>query len=96
MTPTQRTLTTSVIESVLDGIIGLAALGMMLLYSLQLTVIVVCSVLLYGLIRWAGYCPFRDAAAERLIVSARENTHFLETDRVAAQVRHFLNVGNTK
>jgi ATP-binding cassette subfamily B protein RaxB len=85
----QRTLTTSVIEAVLDGIMGLAALGMMLLYSVQLTAVVVCSVLLYGLIRWAGYRPFRDAAAERLIVSARENTHFLETLRAITPLKLF-------
>ena len=77
----QKTLTTSVIEAVLDGIMGLAALGMMLLYSLQLSAVVVGSVLLYALIRWVGYRPFREASAERLIVSARENTHFLETLR---------------
>ena len=85
----QRTLTTSVIEAVLDGIMGLAALGMMLLYSVQLTAVVVCSVLLYGLIRWVGYRPFRDAAAERLIVSARENTHFLETLRAITPLKLF-------
>ena len=85
----QRTLTTSVIEAVLDGIMGLAALVMMLLYSLQLAAVVVCSVLLYGLIRWAGYRPFRDAAAERLIVSARENTHFLETLRAIVPLKLF-------
>lgn len=85
----QKTLTTSVIEAVLDGIMGLAALGMMLLYSLQLTAIVVGSVLLYGLIRWVSYSPFRDAAAERLIVSARENTHFLETLRAITPLKLF-------
>ncbi|MDD5333746.1 MAG: peptidase domain-containing ABC transporter [Rhodoferax sp.] len=85
----QKTLTTSVIEAVLDGIMGLAALGMMLLYSLQLTAIVVGSVLLYGLIRWVAYSPFRDAAAERLIVSARENTHFLETLRAITPLKLF-------
>lgn len=85
----QRTLTTSVIEAVLDGIMGLAALGMMLLYSLQLSAIVVGSLLLYGLIRWAAYRPFREAAAERLIVSARENTHFLETLRAITPLKLF-------
>ena len=85
----QKTLTTSVIEAVLDGIMGVAALGMMLLYSLQLTAIVVGSMLLYGLLRWVAYRPFRDAAAERLIVSARENTHFLETLRAITPLKLF-------
>lgn len=85
----QKTLTTSVIEAVLDGIMGVAALGMMLLYSLQLTAIVVGSMLLYGLLRWVAYRPFRDAAAELLIVSARENTHFLETLRAITPLKLF-------
>lgn len=85
----QKTLTTSVIEAVLDGIMGLAALGMMLLYSLQLSAVVLCSVLLYGLLRWVAYAPFREASAERLIVSARENTHFLETLRAITTLKLF-------
>jgi ATP-binding cassette, subfamily B, bacterial CvaB/MchF/RaxB len=85
----QRTLTTSVIEAVLDGIMGLAALGMMLLYSFQLTAVVVTSMVLYGLLRWARYGPFRDAAAERMVVSARENSHFLETLRAITPLKLF-------
>jgi ATP-binding cassette subfamily B protein RaxB len=85
----QRTLTTSVIEAVLDGIMGIATLGMMLLYSFQLSAIVAGSVLVYGLLRWAAYRPFRDAAAERLVVAARENTHFLETLRAITPLKLF-------
>ena len=85
----QKTLTTSVIEAVLDGIMAVAALGMMLLYSLQLTAVVFGSMLLYGLLRWVAYRPFRDAAAERLIVSARENSHFLETLRAITPIKLF-------
>ncbi len=85
----QRTLTTSVIEAVLDGIMGLAALGMMLLYSPKLTAVVAASVLVYGLLRWVVYQPFREAAAERLVVAARENTHFLETLRAITPLKLF-------
>ncbi|OYT88723.1 MAG: hypothetical protein CFE43_21000 [Burkholderiales bacterium PBB3] len=85
----QRTLTTSVVEAVLDGIMGMAALGMMLLYSPKLAAVTVASVVVYGLLRWAAYSPFREAAAERLIVSARENTHFLETLRAITPLKLF-------
>ncbi len=85
----QRTLTTSVIEAVLDGIMGLAALGMMLLYSPKLAAVTVAATLVYGLMRWAAYHPFRQAASERLIVSARENTHFLETLRAITPLKLF-------
>ena len=85
----QRTLTTSVIEAVLDGIMGVAALGMMLLYSFQLTCVVLGSVALYGLLRWLSYMPFRGAASERLVISARENSHFLETLRAITPLKLF-------
>jgi ATP-binding cassette subfamily B protein RaxB len=85
----QKTLTTSVIEAVLDGIMGLAALGMMLLYSPKLAAVTVGATAIYGLMRWAAYHPFRQAASERLIVSARENTHFLETLRAITPLKLF-------
>jgi len=77
----QRTLTTAVIEALLDGLMGVAALVMMLLYAPKLAGVVVAAVLAYGLLRWAAYRPFRDASAERLVIAAKENSHFLETLR---------------
>ena len=85
----QRTLTTSVVEAVLDGIMGLAALAMMMLYAPTLAAVTVGATALYGLLRWAAYSPFREAAAERLIVAARENTHFLETLRAITPLKLF-------
>ena len=85
----QRTLTTSVLEAVLDGIMGLVALGMMLLYSFKLAAVVCTSVLVYALLRWAAYTPFRNAAAERLVYAARENSHFLETLRAITPLKLF-------
>ncbi len=85
----QQTVTTALIEAVLDGIMVLAALGMMLLYSPQLTGVVAVAVVLYGLVRWASYRPLRDAAAERLVVSAREQTHFIETLRAITPLKLF-------
>jgi ATP-binding cassette, subfamily B, bacterial CvaB/MchF/RaxB len=85
----QRTLTTSVIEAILDGIMSMAALGMMLLYSPMLTAVVLTAVAAYALLRWAAYRPFRDATAERLVVAARENTHFLESLRAIVPLKLF-------
>lgn len=85
----QKTLTSSLIEAVLDGLMSIAALGMMLLYSPTLAVIVVFAVVLYALLRWAVYRPFRDASAERMVVSAREKTHFLESLRAIAPLKLF-------
>lgn len=85
----QRTLTTAVIEAILDGVMAIAALVMMLIYAPTLAAVTVGAVVLYGLLRWASYGPFRNAAAERLVVAAKENTHFLETLRAMTPLKLF-------
>ena len=85
----QRTLTTTAVEAVLDGLMAAAALVMMLLYAPSLAAIVVAAVVAYGLLRWAAWRPLRDAAAERLVVAAKENTHFLETLRAIQPLKLF-------
>jgi ATP-binding cassette, subfamily B, bacterial CvaB/MchF/RaxB len=85
----QQTLTTAAVEAVLDGLMALAALAMMWLYAPPLAAVTLAAVLAYGALRWAGYGPFRNAAAERLVVSAKENTHFLETLRAITPLKLF-------
>ncbi|MFG6439891.1 peptidase domain-containing ABC transporter [Roseateles sp. LKC17W] len=85
----QQTLTTAAIEAVLDGLMAVAALVMMLIYAPTLATVTVGAVAIYGLLRWVSYRPFRDAAAERLVIAAKENTHFLETLRAIAPLKLF-------
>ena len=85
----QRTLTTSAVEAVLDGIMAVAAWVMMGLYSLQLSVVVTVAVGAYGLLRWAAWAPLRNASAERLVLAAKEQTHFLETLRAIQPLKLF-------
>ena len=85
----QQTLTTAAIEALLDGLMAIAALVMMLLYSVALTGVVLAAVAIYGLVRWISYRPLRDAAAERLVLAAKENTHFLETLRAITPLKLF-------
>jgi ATP-binding cassette, subfamily B, bacterial CvaB/MchF/RaxB len=85
----QSALTTAVVEAVLDGVMAIGALVLMWLYSPMLSMVVFAAVLVYGLLRWAGYGPFREAAAERLVVAAKENSHFLETLRAITPLKLF-------
>lgn len=85
----QKTLTNAAIEAVLDGLMAVAALVMMLVYAPTLAAVTVGAVLLYGGLRWASYGPFRNAAAERLVVAANESTHFLETLRAITPLKLF-------
>ncbi|HEY1394550.1 peptidase domain-containing ABC transporter [Roseateles sp.] len=85
----QKTLTNAAIEAVLDGLMATAALVMMAVYAWPLALVVLGAVALYALLRWAAYRPLKEASAERLIVAARENTHFLETLRAMTPLKLF-------
>lgn len=85
----QQTLTTSFIEALLDGLMAVATLGMMLVYSLQLATVVMVSIVLYGALRWLIYRPFRRANEEQIVLSAREQTLFLESVRGVQSIKLF-------
>ncbi|HLL18464.1 MAG TPA: peptidase domain-containing ABC transporter [Rubrivivax sp.] len=77
----QKTLTTSFIEAVLDGMLVVLTLAMMLLYSKTLAAVAVCAVVAYGLLRWACWRPLAAATEESLVFEARQSSHFLESLR---------------
>jgi len=77
----QRTLTTTFVETVVDGIMIVLTLLVMAWYSVTLTAIVVGATLLYVIVRWALYYPQRYATDEQLSHEAKSGTHFIETLR---------------
>ncbi|MFZ6769144.1 peptidase domain-containing ABC transporter [Undibacterium sp. Di26W] len=85
----QSTLTSMFVESALDGLMAVLALVMMLVYSLKLSMLVLAAVALYAGLRWAFYQPFREASQERLILSSKESSHFLETMRAVTPLKLF-------
>lgn len=85
----QSTITSLLVESFLDGVMAILALGMMLMYSLKLTAIVITSVVLYIIMRWIFFGSFKEASHERLILSAKEGSHFLESLRAITPIKLF-------
>lgn len=85
----QRTLTTSFIEAVLDGLLVLLTLAMMLLYSVQLTAVAVAAVVAYAAVRWWYYRPLIEASEEALVFEARQSSHFLESLRAVLAIKLF-------
>ncbi|HFD6782116.1 TPA: peptidase domain-containing ABC transporter [Pseudomonas aeruginosa] len=77
----QQTLTTVFLTAILDGLMTVATLGMMLLYSPTLVAIAVIAMSLYALGRWVWYRPLRNATEEQIIHAARQQSYFLETMR---------------
>jgi ATP-binding cassette subfamily B protein RaxB len=85
----QKTLTQTMIESLLDGMMAVAALVMMFVYSAQLSAVVLIAALLYGLVRWLSYSSFRHAASDRLVLAGQEHSHFIETIRAMTPLKLF-------
>ncbi len=82
-----KTLTTSFVEGVVDGLLGLTALAMMLVYAPTLTSVVLAALALYLVARVLWFAPLRHATQEQINHSAQRHSHFLETLRVMAPLR---------
>src|SRR5205085_7741748 len=55
----QRTLTSSFVEALIDGIMAVVTLAMMMIYSVTLTLVAAAAVTVYGVLRWSFYEPLR-------------------------------------
>lgn len=85
----QHSVTTQFVEGFVDGILVVGALGVMLLYSASLAAVSALAVMLYGAMRWAVFHRMRDAMAEQMMHTARQQTHFLESIRGVQTIRLF-------
>jgi ATP-binding cassette subfamily B protein RaxB len=85
----QETLSTTSVLSVVDGVMAIGLILMMALFGGWLAAVAVVTTLIYVAIRVGAYRPYREAAEESIVQSARENTHFLETLRGATTVKLF-------
>ena len=85
----QDTMTSLLVESLLDGLMTILALVMMLFYSPRLTAVVVLGVTIYGISRFCFYSFLREATAERIVLAARDESHFLETVRAITPLKLF-------
>ena len=77
----QKTLSTTFVETFIDGVMVLITLGVMAFYSVKLTLVVLAAAALYAVLRWGFYYPQRYATDEMLAHEAKASTHFIETLR---------------
>ncbi|PZQ28631.1 MAG: ABC transporter [Stenotrophomonas acidaminiphila] len=77
----QRTLTTSFVEAIIDGLMAVVTLGLMLFYSWKLALVTLLAVILYLGIRAIAYRPVRDRTEQQLVAGAKQQTHLLESLR---------------
>jgi ATP-binding cassette, subfamily B, bacterial CvaB/MchF/RaxB len=85
----QKTLTTSFIEAVMDGLMASVVLLVLFLYSPTLTWICLAALMLYVLSRSLGYRPLRLATQEQIVHAATQESHFLETVRGVRAIKLF-------
>lgn len=85
----QRTLTSTFLEAILDGIMTVFTLILMFVYSPKLAWIAITTMSLYALIRWIWYAPLKRATEAEIIHAAKQSSHFLETVRGAKTIKLF-------
>jgi len=83
----QRMLTTSLIESVLDGVFSLFILAILFLYQPVLGLIVLGSTLGYLFVRWLLNRAYWDASRNEIVHGAKQSSYFLETIRGMKQIK---------
>ena len=77
----QGTLTGAMVTAVLDGAFAIVTLVLLFVYSSFMGLFILLALVLYALVRWASYSTLRQAGGQYLVLSAREQSHFLENLR---------------
>jgi ATP-binding cassette subfamily B protein RaxB len=85
----QKTLTTSFLEAVIDGLLVVLTLAVMLLYSATLSAVALAAVAGYALLRRAFFRPLREDTEEALVFDAKQSSHFLESLRGVQAIKLF-------
>jgi len=77
----QKTLSTSFVEAIIDGLMTVVTLFMMLLYSAKLAVATLVAVAFYLGLRAVAFRRLRCTTEQQLVAAARQQTHLLESLR---------------
>ncbi len=87
--PIRNVLAEGVILATIDGIMAIATLTMIFVYSPRLALVVVVALLLYVAVRLAAYRRFRDLNEAVIRAGALENSNFIESARAIQSVKLF-------
>ena len=83
----QRTLTTSFVEALIDGLMAVVTFAMMLLYSWKLALLTLVAVVLYLGLRALAFRPVRAGTEQQLVAGAKQQSHLLESIRGMQSVK---------
>lgn len=83
----QKTLTTDMVQAIMDGLMAIGMLVMIIIYGKWLALITIVAVILDLILRLLAYDPYKRASEEGIIYDARQQSHFIETIRSMASVK---------
>lgn len=89
----QDTITSHLVEAVLDGVVSLVTLGLMFMYSPVLAMIVLAVAVAQAIVRFAVFRPYRQATEETIVREANAQTFLFETLRGVAAIKFFAKPG---
>ena len=84
-------ITTGLVETLVDGIMSIAVLIMMFIYSSLLSMVVLVALILYTLARLVLYQPLHQATEKAIRTQAKEQSNFLENIRGIQTIKQFGN-----
>ncbi len=87
-------LTNGMVSAMVDGIMAILTLVAMFVYDPTLSLIVLATIVIYALLRWIMYRPFRMLNEEAIIAGAKENSHFMESIRAIQTIKLFQKEGD--
>lgn len=82
-------LTTGVIEALIDGLIAIAILVVILIYSPMLSLVVIAAVVFYAMFRLVMYRSLRSVSEKEILAMAKESSNFMETVRGIQTIKLF-------
>jgi ATP-binding cassette subfamily B protein RaxB len=87
--PIRTALAEGMITAIIDGIMALATLAMIFVYSVQLACVVLVAFVLYAIVRLGLYRCLRQRSLAVIEAKAQENSTFIETLRAIQSLKLF-------
>ena len=87
--PIRSALAEGMIAATIDGLMALATLAMIFVYSTQLALVVLAAFVLYALVRLMLYRLLRERSLAAIEAKAHENSIFIETLRAVQSLKIF-------
>jgi ATP-binding cassette subfamily B protein RaxB len=83
----QQAVTNQLVGALMDGMVGVATLTLLLIYSPMLAAVVACGTLIYALLRLSIYRHLREVSVDQIEAAAAQRTDLVECIRGIRTIR---------